>query len=126
MFQIIRFALQICLKQYSLGDKASCRKFVENLLKLIKPAATASKTKIDDKIIAHLETIVKNDVLFDYFYNLIRDHFESEVVLFESPDESAIALLCEKAAKDSPQTINPMIIVALVSQIIALVNSLKK
>lgn len=126
MFQIIKLALQIFMKPYSLSDKASCRKFLENILTLIKPAAVASKTELDDKIITHIETILKNDVLFDYFYNLVCDQFESEFVLFEAPDESSLSQLCCNAAKESSESISVLTIVAIVTQIIELINALKK
>lgn len=126
MFPIIRFAMQICLKQYSLGDKDSCRKFFENLLSLIKPAAAASKTELDDKILAHLDLILKNDTLFGFFYNLVREQFESETLIFESPEESAIALMCEQASEESAKAISPLVIVSIITQIIALINSMKK
>lgn len=126
MFQIIKLALQVFMKPYLLAEKDSCRKFFQNLIVLVKPAAAASKTKIDDKIVAHLETIVDNDVLFDFFFKLVRDQFESDAILFESPDESAIAKLCNEAEKGSPEAISPMVIVAIVTQIISLINALKK
>lgn len=126
MFQIIKLALQVFMKPYSLGDKDSCRKFLENILALVKPAVLASKTEVDEKIIVHLETIVKNDMLFEYFYNLVRDQFESDVVLFETPDESSLSLLCHEASKESPESISILSIVAFVTQIIELINILKK
>ncbi|MCL2120461.1 MAG: hypothetical protein FWH27_18770 [Planctomycetaceae bacterium] len=44
MFPLIRLALQAIVKPYSLGDKTSCKKFLENLHALVKPLAAQTKT----------------------------------------------------------------------------------
>jgi hypothetical protein len=126
MFPLIRFALQAFLKPYSLSDKTSCKRFLENLLALVKPMAAQTKTELDDRILQHLEYILKTDVLFDWFYKLISDQFATNEIIFEDANESEILVIFEQVAEPLPEAINPLLIVSLVMQVISLINSLKK
>ena len=126
MFPLIRLALQAVLKPNSLGDKSSCKKFLLNLLALVKPLAAKTKTELDDKILAHLEYILKTDALFDYFYKLIADQFATNEIIFEDANESEVLAIVEQTAEPLPEMINPLLIVSLVMQVISLINSLKK
>ncbi|MCL2119624.1 MAG: hypothetical protein FWH27_14505 [Planctomycetaceae bacterium] len=127
MFPLIRLALQAFFKPYSLGDKASCKKFLTNLLALVKPLAAQTKTELDDKVLEHLEYILKSDALFEYFYKLISDQFATSETIFEEVNESEVIALVEQSSpKPLPSAINPVLIVSLVTQIISLVNAMKK
>jgi len=127
MFSLIRLALQVGLKQYSLSDKASCRKFLLNLVAALKPMAAQTKTEIDDKILQQLEYILKNDVLFDYFYKLISDQFSTDAIIFEEVNESEMIAIVEQSSPEPlPEVINPILIVSLVAQVISRINAIKK
>ena len=126
MFPLIRLALQVAFNPNSLGDKASCKKFLTNLLALIKPLAAQTKTDLDDKILQHLEYILKTDALFDYFFKLISDQFAANEIIFEDVNESEVTALVEQTAEPLPEAINPVLIISLVTQIISLINALKK
>jgi len=126
MFPLIRLALQAIVKPYSLGDQASCKMFLLNLLALIKPLAAQTKTDLDDRIIQHLEYILKTDVLFDYFYKLVADQFSINDIIFEDVNEAEVLDILEQTPEPLPEAINPILVVSLVAQIISLINSLKK
>ena len=125
MFKILRIAFQVVFKPYSLNDKATCKKFVENILALIKPLAAQSKTEIDDSIIQHLEYILKTDTLFDWFYQLVIDQFSTDEVVFESVDDSFVVEALNASQEQEPEAISPIVIVSLVTQIISLINAIK-
>ena len=127
MFNLIRLAMQVFLKPYSLGDKASCKKFLENLIVLAKPIAAQTKTDLDDKILHHLEYILKTDALFDWFYKLIADQFSSNEIVFEGVNETELVAIVEQSSPEPmPEMISPILIVSLVTQIISLINAIKK
>jgi hypothetical protein len=132
MFTLIKLAFHVVFKPYSLNDKTSCRKFLENILTLIKPLAAANKITIDDTLLNQLEKILANDALFDYFFDLVKDQISNKEVLFESADESAIVSLCEmsnaraKTGENMPEAINPVLVISLVTQIISLINAMKQ
>ncbi|MCL2349018.1 MAG: hypothetical protein FWC50_12265 [Planctomycetaceae bacterium] len=127
MFQLIRLAMQVFLKPYSLGDKASCKKFLENLIALVKPLTAQTKTDLDDRILQHLEYILKNDALFDWFYKLIADQFSTSEIVFEGVNDAELIAIVEQSSPEPmPEMINPILIVSLVTQIISLINAIKK
>lgn len=127
MFKLIRLAMQVFLKPYSLDDKTSCKKFFENLIALVKPLAAQTKTELDDKLIQQLEYILKTDALFDWFYKILVDQFSTNEVVFEDVAESEVVALLEQAAPEpTPEAISPLVIISLVTQIISLINALKK
>jgi hypothetical protein len=93
----------------------------------VKPLVAQTKTELDDKIIQHLEYILKTDALFDYFYKLISDQFATDEIIFEDVKESEVIALFEQSSSEAlPEVINPLLIVSLVTQIISLINALKK
>ena len=122
MFPLIRLAMQVILQPQSLGDKDSCRKFLTNLLALVKPLAAQTKTELDDRLLQQLEYILKTDALFDYFYKLIADQFATNEIIFEGINESEVTAIVEQSA---PEAINPILIVSLITQIISLINAIK-
>ena len=126
MFPLIRLGIQVLFQSNSLSDKASCKKFLLNLIPLVKPLAAQTKTELDDKILQHLEYILKTDSLFDYFYKLISDQFATNEIVFEEVSESEVTAIVEQAAEPLPEAINPILIVSLVAQIISLINAIKK
>ena len=126
MFPLIRLVLQVTLKPHLLTDKASCKKFLLNLLDLAKPLAAKTKTELDDKVVHHLEYILKTDALFEYFYKLIADQFATNEIIFEDVNESEVNAIVEQSAEQLPEAINPIVIVSLVVQIISLINAIKK
>jgi hypothetical protein len=132
MFTLIKLAFQVVFKPYSLNDKTSCKKFIENILTLIKPLAAANKITIDETLLNQLEKILANDALFDYFFDLVKDQISNNDVLFESADESAIVSLCETSkartqmGENMPEAINPIVVISLVTQMISLINAMKQ
>ncbi|MCL2120462.1 MAG: hypothetical protein FWH27_18775 [Planctomycetaceae bacterium] len=75
----------------------------------------------------HLEYILKTDALFDYFFKLISDQFATNAIIFEDVNESEVIALVEQSSPEPlPEAINPVLIVSLVTQIISLINALKK
>jgi hypothetical protein len=126
MFPLIRLAMQVIFQPQSLGDQASCRKFLTKLLALVKPLAAQTKTELDDKLMQQLEYILKTDSLFDYFYKLIADQFSTDAVIFEDVHASEMIALVEQSSPEPlPEAINPVLIVSLVTQIISLINAIK-
>jgi len=127
MFPLIRLAMQVFLKPYSLGDKASCKKFLENLIALVKPLVAQTKTVLDDRILQHLEYILKTDALFDWFYKLIADQFSTSEIVFEDVNDAELIAIVEQSSPEPmPEMISPVLIVSLVMQIISLINAIKK
>ena len=97
-----------------------------NLFAIVKPLAAHTKTELDDKILQHLEYILKTDALFDYFYKLISDQLSTDAVIFEEVNETEVVSLVEQSASEPlPEAINPLLIVSLVTQIISLINAIK-
>jgi len=125
MFPLIRLALQVVLKTNFLGNKDSCKKFLLNLLALVKPLAVQTKTTLDDKIVQHLEYILKTDAFFDWFYKLISDQFATNEIIFEEVNESEVTAIVQ-TAEPLPEAISPILIISLVTQIISLINAIKK
>jgi len=127
MFPLIRLAMQVIFQPQSLGDKASCKKFLTNLLALVKPLAAQTKTDLDDRLIQQLEYILKTDALFDYFYKLISDQFTTNEIIFEEANEAEVLAIVEQsAAEPLPEAINPVLVISLITQIISLINALKR
>ncbi|MCL2623923.1 MAG: hypothetical protein FWD31_09690, partial [Planctomycetaceae bacterium] len=108
MFPLIRLVLQVALNQHSLTDKASCKKFLTNLLAVVKPLAAKTKTDLDDRLIQQLEYILKTDALFDYFYKLISDQFATDEIIFEEANEAEVLTIVEQSAAALPEAINPI------------------
>ena len=127
MFPLIRLAMQVIFQPQSLGDKASCKKFLTNLLALVKPLAAQTKTDLDDRLIQQLEYILKTDALFDYFYKLISDQFATNEIIFEEANEAEVLAIVEQSASEPlPEAINPVLVISLITQIISLINALKR
>jgi len=115
-------------QSYSLNDKPSCKKFLTDLLALVKPLTAQTKTDLDDRLLQQLEYILKTDALFDYFYKLISDQFATDEIIFEEANEAEVFVIVEQsaAAEPLPEVINPVLIVSLVTQIISLINAIKR
>jgi len=110
-------------QSYSLNDKPSCKKFLTDLLALVKPLTAQTKTDLDDRLLQQLEYILKTDALFDYFYKLISDQFATDEIIFEEANEAEVFAIVEQSAAAEPlsEVINPVLIVSLVTQIISLI-----
>jgi hypothetical protein len=127
MFTLMKLALQVVFKPYSLGEKAPCRKFLENVLTLVKPMAAQTKTDLDDRILRQIEYILENDALFGYFYKLISDQFATGEIVFGDVNESEVTALIEQSPPEAlPEAVSPILIVSLVTQIISLINAVKQ
>jgi len=128
MLQILRLAFQVFCRPYDLGDKGSCRKFLENLLPLMKTLAEKTTTDIDDRILRHLEYILKNDVLYDYFYELISGMMGTNEIILKNGLEEEVTAIVEDAAAhgEMPEAISPIVIISLITQVISLINMIKK
>ena len=127
MFPLIRLAMQVIFQPHSLTDKDSCKKFLTNLLAVVKPLAAKTKTDLDDRLLQQLEHILKTDALFDYFYKLISDQFATNEIIFEEANEAEVLTIVEQSAAGTlPEAINPILIVSLITQIISLINAMKR
>jgi len=100
MFPLIQLMSRAFLKQYSLNNKTSCKKFLTDLLAVAKPLAAQTKTEIDDKILQEIEYILKNDALFDYFYKLISNQFATHEIIFEEVNEAEVTAIVEQSAAE--------------------------
>lgn len=127
MFRILRLAFQVLLKKHSLADKGGMKKFLLDLIAVVKPLAASSETKIDDKLIENLEFILTNEELYDYFYNLIKDQFSTDDAIFESINEDVIVDAMNEQAllDDLPEGVNPATVLAIISQLISIINWIK-
>ena len=138
MFPLLKLACLVLLKPYKVTDKESCRKFLFDMIPLIKPLAAKTETKLDDELLKHLTFVLNNDALFDYVYRLIFDQLQTEEILFESAVEGTVLELCIQGknhpeglrahrthGEDNPETINPIVIISLVTQLISLINTMK-
>jgi len=139
MFNFLKLAAQIALTHYHLTDKESYRKFLLDLLSSVPPLAQKFGVQLDDSLLRHLAFLLNSDALFGYIYTLIRNQLRTEEILFESANEETIRKLCESTAQadtEHPQAlgvqtlgvqaINPVVIVSLVSQILSIINAMKK
>ena len=128
MFHLLKFAVEVLLKPYRIIDKDSCRAFLVELVLRIKTSAMKTETKLDDAILKHIELVLNNNALFEYVYRLIFDQLQTSEILFESVDEEAIAGLVESTVlkePPSPEAIDPVLIISLVTQIMTIINTLK-
>lgn len=127
MFRILRFALQVLLKKHSLADKGGMRKFLLDLIAMVKPLAESSETKIDDKLIENLEFILSSEELYDYFYKLIKDQFSTDDAIFESANDDVIVGAMNECAsqENMPQGVNPATVLAIISHLISIINWIK-
>ena len=126
MFSFISNQLRSFLGQFSVTDKKSCQKFFQKLLPFIESAAKATGTELDDTLLRHIKAIIENDILFDYFYNLIREQFQNPEILCQAPLDAEIENLCEKASRTEAEAISPMVILSFMLKILNMINTLKK
>lgn len=128
MFTFLRFALQVTLKKYTLDGQENCRKFLAELISVLKPLSELSSTKLDDKLIEQFEYILANDGLYEYFYQLIKTQFSTDEVLFESVIEEPVlkSIQDDNAETPLPESINPAAIIHLITQILLMINSMKQ
>lgn len=109
-------------------DKDSCRAFLLDLVVQLKSLAAKTSTKLDDAFLKQVEFIVSNTALFDYVYRLIADQLQTEEILFEEADDETIVELVGSAASNNtktPEAVDPVVIVSLISQIISVINAIK-
>jgi hypothetical protein len=121
MNTLLKLAGMVLLKSHRITDARSCQVFLRELVLLTKSLAIETKTPIDDALLKPIEFIVNNNVLFDYAYRLILDQLQAPDILFESADEDAISEIVENST-ESPETIDPVLIVSLITQIISFIN----
>ena len=125
MFHLLTLTLQVLLRQYRIVDKASCRAVLHELVSLVQTHASESGLPLDDVALRHIKFTLNNDAVFGYVYRLIAGQFQTEEILFEMADEDAIAELAEDVAAHTAETIDPVLIVSLVSQIVSIINAIK-
>ena len=128
MFHLLKSTIQVLLNHYHVGDKNSCRSFLLERVLLIKSFALKTETKLDDTLLKYIEIILNNDVVFDYVYFLIMNHLQTDEILFESVNESAIVEVIEKSAPGTaefPEAVNPAVIISLITQIVSIINTIK-
>jgi hypothetical protein len=126
MFHILKLVAQVLLSPHHIVDKASCRTFLIELVLLVKTFAAKTETKLDDVLLKHVDIILNNDALFDYVYQLIAAQLQTDEILFESADEGTIVGLVENAATaESPESIDPVVVISLITQIISFMNRIK-
>ena len=128
MFNLLKLAAEVLLKPYKITDKASCQAFLKTLISQIRSHAAATGTKIDHSLLKQIEFVVNNKLLFNYVYRLIFDQLQTAELLFESADEKTITELVKNTVPNdskSPEAINPIVIIALVTRIISMINTMK-
>ena len=128
MFQLLKLAIPVLLKPFQVTGKESCRAFLFKLILHAKSRARETGMKIDDTLLRHVEFILKDSVLYDYVYCVIFEQLQTEDILFESAYEETIVELVGKAAAndaESPATINPVVVISLVTRIISFINTIK-
>jgi len=128
MFHLLTLATRILLSPYKITDKASCRTFLLRFISLVKERAAETETKIDDAFLKLVEFIVRSDALFGYVYCVISEQLQTEEILFESAEEEIVIELVEDAVKntESPEAIDPVVIVSLITQIVSFINIVKE
>jgi len=122
MFDLLKLTMLVFLKPQKINDEKSCRAFLRELILLVKSLAMETETQIDDVLLNGVEFIVNNDALFAYVYQLILEQCQTPDILFESADEDTITKLVES---QSPEAIDPIAILSIVTQIISFINTLK-
>jgi hypothetical protein len=128
MFNLLKLSALVLLKSHKITDAHSCRIFLRELILLAQPLAAQTKTPLDDVLLKHIEFVVNNETLFEYVYRLLYGQFQTDEILFESAEEETIIGLIQNRRsgdRKSPEAINPLVIVSLVSQIIDLINAIK-
>ena len=139
MFTLLTLATQVLTNAYKITDKASWRAFLLELVSLIQSRALETGIALNDAELKHIKFALHNEALFDYVYRQISEQFQTEEILFESADENAITELCNRVgnmptttrrrsdgARNEPEAINPALIIAMVSQIISIINTIKQ
>ena len=126
MFHLLKIAIQTLMSPYNIADKASWRTFLFRLISLVKTRVAETDTKIDDAFLKHIEFVLRSDALFDYIYGVISDQLQTEGTLFESVEEEVIVGLLENGATaESPEAIDPVVIISLITQIVSFINRIK-
>ena len=121
MFNLLAFAVRFILSPYQLSDKESQRGFLLSVLSLIKARAAQTDTNLDDAIVHHIEFVLNNNALFDYLYAVIMGQLQTAEIFFESASEDVIAELTDGA----PESIDPIVIITLITRIIGFINAMK-
>jgi len=128
MFHLFTLAARMIMNPYKIIDKRTCRTFLLRLIAIIQSRAAETDTKIDDRLLKHLEFMVTNNALFDYIYSVIFEQLQTEEILFESAEEETIIKLVENAAvkeAESLEAVDPVVIISIISRIISLINAIK-
>ena len=125
MFDLLTLTSQVLANAHRLTDEASWRAFLKELVLLIRTRATETKTQLDDALVNGVLFVLNSNVLFGYVYRLIAEQFQTPEVLFESTDENTLFELCEHAAQDNPEVVDPVVIVSFISQIVSIINTIK-
>ena len=127
MFHLLTLAARMIMNPYKIINKRTCRAFLLRLIALVQSRAAETDTKIDDLLLKHIEFMVTNNALFDYIYSVISEQLQTEEILFESAEDKTIIELVEDAAADteSPEAVDPVVIISIVTRIITLINTLK-
>ena len=124
MFPLLTLATQVLANAHNLTDKDSWRNFLKELAFLIRTRAMESKIRLDETELKHIEFTLNNHAMFDCVYRLIAEQLQTPEILFESADDDALLESIENAMP-TPEAIDPILIVSLVSQIISLINTIK-
>jgi len=128
MFHLLKLIAPVLLSHYNIVDQKSCRTFLLELVLLGKSFALKADTKLDDADLKHTEFVLNDDALFDYVYGLIAEQLRTEEILFESVDDAIIIALVENKMSEnpeSPEAINPAVIISFITQIISIINTIK-
>ena len=128
MFTLLKLATLVLLKSRQISDEHSLRQFLRELVSLTKSLAEETQTQIDDMLLKPVEFIVNNDALFAYVYQLLFEQLQTHEILLESADERMIVELVENRVSsdtETPEAIDPVVIVSLITQIISFINTIK-
>ena len=94
-------------------------------MRLIRARAAKTKTQLNLALMRNIEFVLNNDALFTSIYRKIAEQLQTPEILFESADDESIVKLVDDAKEQSPEAIDPIVIISLVSQIISVINAIK-
>jgi len=125
MFTLLTLTSQVLANLHKITDEASWRNFLKELVLLVRTRAAETKTPLDDVLMKGIDLMLKNDGLFGYAYWLIYEQCQTSEILFESVYGDTVVGLVEDAVADNPEAIDPVVIIAIVNQIVSLINTIK-
>jgi len=125
MSQLLTLAVQVLLDQYKITDAASCQAFLREFMRLIRARAAQTKVQLNLALMRNIEFVLSNNALFTYIYRTIIEQLQTPEILCESVNDEMIVKLVDETKEQSPEAIDPVVIISLVSQIVSVINAIK-